>query len=256
MQKNKGDESRIKKTASEKQLGQVVILCGGRGVRLRPTTDLVPKVLVKLHGRPILEYIINFYKSRGFSRFILCVGYKGDKVREHYKVVPEGISIDFSDAGEKASMLERIGLLKDQVEESFFVSYGDTLMDLDVNAMYDFHKIKQAIATIVSAKIRNPFGLVSYDDQGWVTSFVEKPLMDYYIGSFLIERSALLDINKDMLDKPDGDGLVDFFLSLMSDKRLAVFEHKGAKITFNTEQERQEAEENLVHFYTFSEEGK
>lgn len=235
------------------QNNRVAILCGGRGTRLRPTTDTIPKALVELNGRPILDYILDFYRSKGLSRFILCVGYKADMVRAHYADPPSGTEICFSDAGEKASMLERIWTLRELIGERLFISYCDTFIDLDLDHMLATHIEKRAEATIVTAKIRNPFGLVASDSEGWVTSFVEKPIMNYYIGSFILERSGLAHVTPGMLQRPDGQGLVDFFVALAAQKRLATFEHAGPQITFNTESERRRAEEALGRFYTYSE---
>lgn len=236
------------------QRNQVAILCGGRGTRLRPTTDVIPKALVELNGRPILDYVLNFYRSKGLSRFILCVGYKADMVRAHYADSPSGTRIFFSDAGEDASMLQRIWALRDLMEERIFISYCDTFIDLDLDRMLASHLAIRAEATIVTAKIRSPFGLVNFNSEGWVTSFVEKPVMNYYIGSFILERSALTYVTQEMLQMPDGQGIVKFFVDLSARNRLAAFEHAGPQITFNTESERQKAEEDLGRFYTYSEE--
>ena len=238
---------------NKKNPDQAIILCGGRGARLRPATDEMPKALVSLKGRPVLDYILDFYRSKGVSKIILCLGYKAQMIKERYKS-SSGCEITFSDLGEDASMLERIWALRDGLAERFFVSYGDTLIDLDIEAMVDFHLNSRAMATITSAKIRNPFGLITTDGQNRVTSFKEKPLLNYYIGSFLMERHSLNKVSDEMLKTPDGGGLVKFFLSLIDNKALAVFEHKGPQITFNTESERRLAEENLGQFYTFSEE--
>ncbi len=250
----KNDE--IKKGIDSLLGNQVVILCGGRGIRLKPTTDEIPKVLVELNGRAVLDYILDFYQLRKFSRFILCIGYKGDKIKDHYSIPSAGVEMTFSDAGEEASMLERIWVLHEIIDERFFVSYGDTLIDLDIDKMVELHLNRQAEITMVTAGIRNPFGLVTFDAEGWVTSFVEKPTFNYYIGNFLMERSALKYITPEMLKKPDGEGLVDLFLSLLSHKKLVVFEHTGAQITFNTEDERRQAEDKLGRFYTFAERGE
>jgi glucose-1-phosphate cytidylyltransferase len=233
---------------------QVAVLCGGKGTRLRPTTDTVPKALVQLNGRPILDYVLTFYRSKGLSRFILCVGYKADMVRAHYADPPSGADICFSDAGEDASMLQRIWALRDFMGERLFISYCDTFIDLDLDGMLATHLDMGAEATIVTAKIRSPFGLVTSDASGWVASFVEKPVMNYYIGSFILERSALAHVTPGMLQRPDGQGLVDFFGALAARRRLAAFEHTGLQITFNTESERRKAEEALGRFYTYAEE--
>ena len=232
---------------------QVAILCGGRGIRLRPTTDIIPKALIPLNGRPILDHVISFYQAKGFTEFILCVGYRADQVREHFKVSPPGIDIRFSDAGEDASMLARIWALRDQMKERIFVSYCDTFIDLDLEGLMGTHLRQRAAATIVTAKIRSPFGLVASDPGGWVTSFSEKPVLNYYIGCFLLERATLAQVTPELLDRPDGQGLVSFFGALSDRRQLAVFEHAGVQITFNTESERQKAEEDLGRFYTYSE---
>lgn len=233
---------------------QAAILCGGRGTRLKPTTDVIPKALAQLNGRPILDYILDFYQKKGFTRFFLCVGYKADKIKEHYSTPPPGTEIVFSDAGEDASMLERVWQLNPHVVEHLFVSYGDTFINLDLDRMFATHTEHQAEVTIVVAKIRNPFGLVNFDKEGWVTSFVEKPLLNYYIGSFILKKSAMEYMTAEMRQSPNGQGLVDFFLHLAEQKQLAVFEHKGIQAMFNTEFERRKAEKDLDQFYTYLEE--
>ena len=232
---------------------EVAILCGGRGRRLGKRTESIPKALVPLNGRPILDYVLAFYRSKGFSQFVLCVGYKAEQVVAHYVTAPEGEMIQFSNVGEDASMLERIWALRDVVTDRLIVSYCDTFIDLDLERLLQTHLGNKAVATIVTAEIRNPFGLVTADSQGWVTSFVEKPMLNYYIGSFVIEKSAFESITPDMLAQPDGEGLVNLFCLLSEQQRLGAFAHTGTQITFNTESERRRAEEDLGRFYTFKE---
>ena len=126
-------------------------------------------------------------------------------------------------------------------------------IDLDLDLLLKTHVDREAEATIVTANIRSPFGLVKQDGQGWVTSFVEKPLLNYYIGSFVLQRSALDRVTPSHLALPDGEGLVKFFEELSVDRALGMFQHEGGQITFNTETERQEAEEAMGRFYTHTE---
>ena len=233
---------------------QVAILCGGRGRRLGDRTKSVPKALAPLNGRPILDYVLDFYRSKGFSRFVLCVGYKAQQVVERYSQSEDHEVIEFSDAGEQASMLQRIWALKDVVQDRLVVSYCDTFIDLDMENLLSAHQDAGAAATIVTAQIRSPFGLVDTDPDGWVSSFVEKPLLNYYIGCFVIEKSAFEAVTVEMLERPDGDGLVAFFGKLLEDRRLASFAHSGTQITFSTESERRRAERDLGRFYTYKEE--
>jgi len=232
---------------------QAAILCGGRGTRLKPTTDIIPKALVELNGKPIIDYIIDFYRSKGIRHFILCTGYKGEQIKLHCGTYPGEIDFQFSDAGKNASMLQRIYHMRDLIQERIFISYCDTFIDLDIGQMLEEHCKKGAGMTMVTAKIKNPFGLLTYDESGWVESFVEKPIFDYYIGSFILERSSLENVTTEMLEKPDGGGIVEFFECLVKRHLLAAYEHTGAQITFNTENERQKAEEMLGNYYTMSE---
>ncbi|MCH2663835.1 NTP transferase domain-containing protein [bacterium] len=240
-------------TTADAQSPSVCILCGGRGTRLKPTTDVMPKALVQLNGRPVLDYVIEFYSRKGLKRFILCVGYKAELIRDYYADPPEGTKIRFSDEGVEASMLHRLYALRDTFDGSLIVSYGDTFIDLDLDLLLKTHVDREAEATIVTANIRSPFGLVKQDGQGWVTSFVEKPLLNYYIGSFVLQRSALDRVTPSHLALPDGEGLVKFFEELSVDRALGMFQHEGGQITFNTETERQEAEEAMGRFYTHTE---
>jgi NDP-sugar pyrophosphorylase family protein len=241
--------------SSENTLAQttVAILCGGRGTRLRPTTDEVPKALVPLNGRPILDHIVEFYQGKGVERFILCVGYKADRIREHFSTRRNGLEIAYSDVGEHASMLQRIWALRDEIGDRLIVSYGDTFIDLDLADLMAQHQMRGRALTIVTARIRSPFGLVSKDPTGLVTSFQEKPLLEYYIGSFVLESDGLDAVSEGLLAEPDGQGLVNFFGVLRAQGRLGAYQHDGLQITFNTETERQMAEEHLGSFYTFSE---
>ena len=232
---------------------QVAILCGGRGRRLGSVTASIPKALVELNGRSILDHVVDSYVSKGLRRFILCLGYKAEQVRRHFEEPPHSTEIHFSDSGEHASMLTRVWECREIMEERLLVSYCDTFIDLDLEAMLNHHLEMCAKATIVTAMIRSPFGLVGANPNGWVTSFQEKPFLNYYIGSFIVERSAIPWITPEMLERPDGEGLVELFEVLSRDQQLAAFEHKGLQITFNTEGERQKAEEDLGRFYTYRE---
>ena len=238
------------------QDSKVVVLCGGRGARLKPQTDVVPKALVPINGRPILEYIIDFYRARGLSSFVLCVGYKGEQIAERYETPPPGIEISISDSGEDASMLQRIWAVRDLIGERAFVSYCDTFIDLDLDGLMANHLDHEAAVTLVSAKIKSPFGLLTFDSDSWVSSFVEKPLLTYYIGCFILERAGLSHVTPEMLESDDGQGLVAFFQDLVAKKLLAGFEHEGMQITFNTESEREQAEEYLGQFYTYIEDSE
>jgi glucose-1-phosphate cytidylyltransferase len=233
---------------------RLAILSGGKGKRLWPRTEYVPKALVTLSGRPILDHILDFYKSKGFSEAILCVGYKAHTIQEHYSPPPPGMSLHYSQAGEDAGLLERITKLLEFDAERYLISYCDTLIDLEIEGLLEKHLRHRAQATIVTAGIRNPFGIVTMNSDGLVESFVEKPTFNYYIGCFLLERSSLQFATPQMIQDRDGQGLVDFFNLLAAQGQLMAYDHAGLQITFNTESERQAAEDHLTKFHTYREE--
>jgi len=232
---------------------EVAILCGGRGVRLKPLTDDMPKAMVPVQGRPMLEHILDFFRKRAFDRLILCVGYRSERIRDHFRDPVKNGDLRFSDIGENASMLQRLWALRESDRSQILVIYGDTFINLDMDSLFAHHAANGATATIVTAKIRNPFGIISFDKNHWVDSFQEKPVHNHYIGCLLMETAAFKLVEPEMLARPDGQGLVDFFQKLAEQRRLSAFPHAGLQITFNTEPERRRAERELGKYFTYPE---
>ena len=232
---------------------KVVILCGGKGERLMPLTKDVPKPLVPVNGKPILQHIIDLYEKKGLHEFTLCIGAHGNKIKEYFKDKPQH-QVVFSESGEDASMLKRIYDARTNAGGCVMVSYADTITDIDVGDLIKFHKDKGSMATIMVAKIKSPFGLVTCDNNDKCTSFEEKPTFHYYIGHILLESQAFNHMTPELLEMEDGAGLVAFFKKLTSLGLIHVYEHKGLQTTFNTSTERDRSEEELVRFHTFKEE--
>ena len=112
----------------------VVILCGGRGTRLRERTESVPKALVEIGGRPILWHVIGIYAAQGFDRFLLATGYLGEMVEEFVEgeAWPEGIEVECVDTGPDTPTGGRIARLGERLDgESFCVTYADGVADID-----------------------------------------------------------------------------------------------------------------------------
>lgn len=231
----------------------VAILCGGRGARLGPMTELVPKPMVRVQGRPMLDHIIDFFESKGVRRFTLCAGYRADVIRAHFSETARDSEIAISEAGEGASMLERIWALREQAFEHVLIAYGDTFIDLDLDDLLAQHRAAGAPVTIVTAEITSPFGLVQLDGAAKVASFREKPVMRYYIGCALFDRAAFTEIAEPMLAKPDGEGLVAFYQHLIEKGRLSAYLHTGLQMTFNTQDEHRRVETEIGRFHTYRE---
>ncbi len=233
---------------------KTIVLCGGRGSRLRPLTDRIPKALVPLNGKPLLAHLVSMYIRKGCHQFLLCVGYRGDMVREFFVREPFDAEFEFSDAGEEAGILQRLYHARTQMNERAFVAYGDTLINVDLDAMLTDHASSGAAITITTANVRSPFGLVTTDADRWVCSFEEKPLQLFYVGHMLLERSVLDDVDPGLLVLPDGQGLVRLFADLTARRRLRMYPYNGPQITFNTHKELDQAERDFVSFFTQPEE--
>ncbi|WP_052128462.1 GDP-mannose 4,6-dehydratase [Neosynechococcus sphagnicola] len=228
---------------------KTVILCGGRGTRLQPLTNQIPKPLIPLQGQPILQHLVSSYIRKGFREFVLCIGYRGEMIQEFFCQTPLDAAFEFSQAGERASMLARLHQAQDLMGDRAFIAYGDTLIDVNLPAMLADHQASGAKITITTAKVKSPFGLVTADGDRWVSSFKEKPLQVYYVGHMLLERSVLEHLDPELLRLPDGEGLVQLFGQLIAQRQLRMYAYPGPQITFNTPQELDQAERDFVAFF-------
>lgn len=222
----------------------VVVLAGGKGTRLWPLSSVVPKALVPINGIPIVRLLTDFFKANNHKRFIFCIGHKGDCIRQYFSTFDHSLDITYVDSGEDADILERIKDCRDIVSGRFFVCYGDTLANVNLGKLLDFHNSHKALVTMTLFQTRSPFGLVFSGSSGLVREFKEKPLLPYWmnIGYMVFEREALELAGK-------GPTLLEFFDRLISMKKLCSYKHTGLHYTFNTETERQELERNFHDFY-------
>jgi len=233
-----------------KNLCKTIILCGGRGSRLGQIGKNIPKPLVQLREKPILYHKLSQGIGQGFGDFILAIGYKGEMIVDACRKMDLKFNVDFSDSGEDAGMLRRIYDARNLFEDRAIVTYGDSIANIQLKRLLDFHLEKKGLLSVVTAPIQSPFGLVTSNDDKQIQTFEEKPVLHYYIGTFVMEKKALEYIPKEIIDLPDGKGLVAFFKILKERKKLYAYSHTGHDITFNTIEELGAAEEGFLKFYT------
>ncbi|HEU5253163.1 MAG TPA: sugar phosphate nucleotidyltransferase [Solirubrobacterales bacterium] len=173
----------------------VVILCGGRGTRLRERTESVPKALVEIGGRPILWHVVQIYAAQGFDRFLLATGYMGEAVAEFAAAErwPEGVRVECVDTGLDTPTGGRVAALADRLGgEAFCVTYADGVADVDLDALLDFHRSHGAAATVTVVRPNLQWGVAELAGDE-VTGFVEKPRSEHWInGGFLCFEPGVL----------------------------------------------------------------
>lgn len=207
---------------------KAVILCGGQGTRIRGVADNIPKPLIPVGDRPILWHIMKIYSFYGVRKFILCLGYKGEMIMDYFEnyharthdftmrindrerklfnggeVEDRDVDeweITFALTGDKTMTGGRLKRIQKYIDsEQFFCTYGDGVSDVDIRALFAFHRKAGKIATLTGVHLPTTFGIVEADDAGTITSFREKPVMKGLIngGFFVFNRSIFEYIDDD-----------------------------------------------------------
>jgi len=153
----------------------VVILCGGRGSRLAPITNTIPKSLIKIHKKPILWYVFLTLFKYGFRRFIFPLGYKGEMIEEFVtrEFKDRECKLMFFDTGVDTPIAQRLEKVKNTIpeHEDFFLINGDTLFDFDIHSMHKFHHERSALLTLSSTDYISTYGVI-LEENNQVTDFV------------------------------------------------------------------------------------
>ena len=206
-------------------LDPVVILCGGRGTRLRERTESIPKALVEIGSRPILWHVISIYSHQGFSRFLLLTGYKGELIAEWVARTswPEGARVECLDTGLETPTGGRVKLAEERLEGApFSLTYADGVADTDLAGLGEFHREGDALATMTVVRPHLQFGVADLDEDH-VRAFHEKPRVESWIngGFFCFEPGALEYLSEDsVLEREPLEGLA-------ADGQLRAYRHRG-----------------------------
>lgn len=227
---------------------QLVILCGGMGSRLKEETEFKPKPLVEIGGKPILWHVMKIYSHYDYKSFILCLGYKGNMIKEYflnframnsdfeialgenkqllfYNGQPEDDwRITLADTGLTTMTGGRIKKIEKYIQEdTFLATYGDGVSDIDIDDLVRFHHEKGKIATLTGVCPISRFGGLEVDDDSIAKSFIEKPRLDERIngGFFVFNREIFkyLDDNSILEQEP--------LSALAEEGQLAVYQHPG-----------------------------
>jgi len=238
---------------------KVIILCGGLGTRLREETEFRPKPMVEIGGRPILWHIMKLYAFYGFKDFVLCLGYRGNMIKEYF-LYYEAMNNDFTiclgrqnqivyhnahkeqdfrvtlvDTGLETMTGGRVKRVERYIDgDTFMVTYGDGLADLDIRALIDFHHAHGRLATVTAVRPLSRFGILDVDDGGKVLNFAEKPQLSGWASA------GFFVFNRQVFDYLTGDDCVlerEPLERLAREGQLMAYRHTGFFYAMDTYRE-------------------
>lgn len=175
----------------------VVIMAGGKGTRLKPITNVIPKPLVPVGDKTILEEIMDQFEGIGCKQFYMSVNYKSDMMRFYLDQLEHSYNIEFFEESKPMGTVGSVSLLKGKINTPFFVSNCDIMIDQDYRDVYDYHKANNNDITIVTAvkSIRIPYGVIETGENGLMTGMKEKPEKTYMI------NTGVYVLNPELIDE-------------------------------------------------------
>jgi glucose-1-phosphate cytidylyltransferase len=243
---------------------KVVILAGGLGTRLSEETSLRPKPMAEIGDKPILWHIMKIYSHYGFNEFVVCLGYKGYMIKEHFsnyflpncdvtfdmrtnemcvhQNVNEPWKVTLVDTGADTLTGGRVKRIQPYIgNESFMLTYGDGVADVDINALVEFHRASGRTVTLTAVQPLGRFGALDLADTDAVESFREKPIGDgdWINGGFFV-------MGPEVFDRIEGDDTIlerAPLESLAEEGQLGAFKHRGFWQPMDTLRDKRHLEE-------------
>ncbi len=243
---------------------KTVILAGGLGTRISEESHLKPKPMIEIGGMPILWHIMKEYSHYGFKDFIICAGYKQHVIKEYfadYYLHRSDVTFDFAndnkliihnnvaeswrvtvvDTGLNTMTGGRVKRIKDYVgDETFMLTYGDGLCDIDINRLLEFHKSHGRQATMTAINVSQRFGVLEISRSGQVETFREKSELDSNVinGGYMV-------LEPEVFDYIEGDETVfekEPLETLVKKGELMAYRHNGFWKCMDTQRDKQELE--------------
>ena len=205
---------------------KAVILAGGYGTRISEESSLKPKPMIEIGGKPILWHILKIYSNYGINEFIICCGYKGNKIKEYFGNIDSTLwDVELVDTGLHTMTGGRLKRIQDRIDDTFCVTYGDGLSDLDINGLLSFHKEKKSLATLTAIHPPERYGVLNISGN-YVTEFHEKHVGEssWINGGFFVFEPEIFYYLQDgditILEKKP-------FETLAKEQKLTAFKHNG-----------------------------
>ena len=219
---------------------KAVILAGGYGTRISEESYLKPKPMIEIGGKPILWHILKTYSKYDINEFVICCGYKGEQIKEYFsKLDSTSWDIQLVDTGLDTLTGGRLKTIQDHIDDTFCVTYGDGLSDIDISRLISFHKEKNILATLTAIHPPERFGVLNLSGD-YVTEIHEKHSgVDSWInGGFFVFEPGIFDYLQDDLTILEKTPLE----TLAKEKKLAAFKHNGFWYPMDTQRDKKHLE--------------
>ena len=205
---------------------KAVILAGGYGTRISEESHLKPKPMIEIGGKPILWHIMKIYSSYGINDFVICCGYKAEIIKNYFESFSsESWNIELVDTGLDTMTGGRIKRIENHIDDTFCLTYGDGVSDVNIEKLISFHKSKQSLAKLTAIHPPERFGVLDISGE-YVTEFHEKHRGEssWINGGFFVFDTKIFDYIK------DGDSTIlerTPLETLAKEQKLTAFKHNG-----------------------------
>ena len=204
---------------------KAVILAGGYGTRISEESNIIPKPLIEIGGKPILWHIMKIYSAYKIDDFIICLGYKGEKIKEYFEQFDSKLwNIQLIDTGLDTMTGGRLKRIQDRIDNTFCMTYGDGVSNINLNNLVTFHKEKKSLATLTAIHPPERFGVLNLSGD-YVTEFHEKHTGEssWINGGFFVFEPEIFDYlqnDSTVLERAPLE-------TLAKEQKLAAFKHNG-----------------------------
>ncbi len=204
---------------------KAVILAGGYGTRISEESHLIPKPMIEIGGKPILWHIMKIYSTYKIDDFIICLGYKGEKIKEYFEQFDSKLwNIQLIDTGLDTMTGGRLKRIQDKIDNTFCMTYGDGVSDINLNNLVTFHKEKKSLATLTAIHPPERFGVLNLSGD-YVTEFHEKHTGEssWINGGFFVFEPEIFDYlqnDSTVLERAPLE-------TLAKEQKLSAFKHNG-----------------------------
>ena len=221
----------------------VVILCGGKGMRLRPLTKQLPKPLIKINNKSILENIIKYFLKYKITNFIIATGYKSEIIDQFIKKKFKKQDIKTIYTGLDSDIITRLQKSSEYSKKHLLVCYGDTMVDINLDKYIQFYLSNTKKITMASYQLTSSFGIIDIGKNDNVIDFNEKPILDIWfnVGYFIFSSDKFKYFKRFKRFKR--------LLEFMAKKKLMkTYKHRGNHVTVNTIEELEKAKQQIKKF--------